>query len=417
MHHSKIISAIDIGTSKITTIIGQHFEQENRLNVVAVSSVPTLGFRKGQIINLEQASNTLTQSIESAERMAGFQISNAYVAIAANHIESVNSKGVVAISNQNGEISHDDIVRVVEAAKAITLPAGKEILHVIPRIYTVDGQEGIIDPVGMNGVRLETEAHLIIASTPAIKNIKKSLEEIGISINELIYAGLASAKAALTETEKELGVALVDIGGSITTITIFFEGSPIFSSVIPIGANNITNDLAIGLRFSLENAEKIKLQLSKIIENKKFEDEIELSHFGIIDEEKKKISIQTANTGIIKPRLEELFNLIMGHIQSSDLLKTIPAGIVLTGGGSLTVNAKEICSKIINLPVRIAQPPQVGGIIDEISNPAYCSSIGLLLNYLDDTRKFYNTSSRKNKVSFNGLFGKIKSIIRPLLPS
>ena len=417
MQHSKILSAIDIGTSKITTIIGQQFEQENRLNIVAVSSVPALGFRKGQIINLEQASATLTQSVESAERMAGFQINNAYVAIAANHIESVNSKGVVAISNPNGEISHDDIVRVVDAARAITLPTGKEILHVIPRIYTVDGQEGIVDPVGMNGVRLETEAHLIIASTPAIKNIKKSLEEIGISINELLYTGLASAKAALTDTEKELGVALVDIGGSITTITIFFEGSPVFSSVIPVGANNITNDLAIGLRFSLENAEKIKLQLNKIVENKKFEDEIELSHFGIIGEDKKKLSIQTAINGIIKPRLEEIFSLILGSIKNSDLLNSIPAGIVLTGGGSLTINAKEICSKIIPLPVRIAQPPQVGGIVDEILNPAYCSSIGLLLNYIDDTRKFHNTASKKSKVSFGSLFGKIKSIIRPLFPS
>jgi len=417
MHHSKILSAIDIGTSKITTIIGQQFEQENRLNIVAVSSVPALGFRKGQIINLEQASATLTQSVESAERMAGFQINNAYVAIAANHIESVNSKGVVAISNPNGEISHEDIVRVVDAARAITLPTGKEILHVIPRIYTVDGQEGIVDPVGMNGVRLETEAHLIIASTPAIKNIKKSLEEIGISINELLYTGLASAKAALTDTEKELGVALVDIGGSITTITIFFEGSPIFSSVIPVGANNITNDLAIGLRFSLENAEKIKLQLNKIVENKKFEDEIELSHFGVIGEEKKKLSIQTAINGIIKPRLEEIFNLILGYIQNSGSINSIPAGIVLTGGGSLTIHAKEICSKIIPLPVRIAQPPQVGGIVDEILNPAYCSSIGLLLNYIDDTRKFHNTASKKSKMSFGGLFGKIKSIIRPLFPS
>jgi len=416
MQHSKIISGIDIGTSKITTIIGQHFEQEDRFNIIAVSSIPAVGFRKGQIINLEQASATITQSVESAERMAGFQINNAFVSIAASHIESLNSKGVVAISSTAGEISHDDITRVIEAAKAITLPAGKEILHVIPRVYTVDGQEGIIDPIGMNGVRLELEAHLILASTPAIKNTKKCLEDIGIAINDLMYSGLAAAKSALTDTEKELGVALVDIGGSISTITIFHESSPSFSAVIPIGANNITNDIAIGLRFSLDNAEKIKIQLSKISENKKFEDEIELSHFGIIDEDKKKLSLQTTINGIIKPRLEEIFSVILNQIHSSGYYNLIPAGIVLTGGGALTINAKEICSKIIGLPVRISQPPQIGGIVDEILNPAYTSSIGLLLYFLEDNRKFNFPSIKKSGLSFSGLFGKVKNIFKPLLP-
>ena len=189
--HSKIINGIDIGTTKVTTIIGQYFENEDRFNVVAVSSIPSLGFRKGQIIDLEQASQTITQSIESAERMAGFQINNACVSIAANHIESINSKGVVAISAQNGEIELPDIERVIEAAKAISLPAGKEIIHVIPHIYTVDGQEGIIDPVGMNGIRLEVEAHIIVASSPAVKNLKKCFTDIGVDINSLVFSGLS----------------------------------------------------------------------------------------------------------------------------------------------------------------------------------------------------------------------------------
>lgn len=418
MQHSKIISGIDIGTSKITTIIGQYFENEDKFNIIAVSSIPSLGFRKGQIINLEQASQTITQSIESAERMAGFQINNACVSIAASHIESINSHGVVAISNPNGEIDQNDITRAIEAAKAISLPAGKEIIHVIPRIFTVDGQEGIVDPIGMNGVRLEVEAHIIIASTPAIKNLQRCLEEIGLKISSLVYSGLATAKAALTETEKELGVALVDIGGNITTITILNEGSPVFSSVIPIGANNITNDLAIGLRFSIEDAEKIKLKLDKINENKKFEDDVELSHFGIISEEKRKISLQTAINGIIKPRLEEIFNLIYDSIESSGFSKTIPAGIVLTGGGSQTINIKEICNKIIPLPFRIASPPKVGGIIDDILNPSYTSSIGLLMYCLKENQKDKTgiNSNKKKKISFDGIFGKIKSLVEPLLP-
>jgi cell division protein FtsA len=417
MQHSKIISGIDIGTSKVTTIIGQYFDTENRFNIIAVSSIPSLGFRKGQIINLEQASQTITKSIESAERMAGFQINSANVSISAPHIESINSHGVVAISNQNGEINAEDIVRVTEAAKAIALPTGKEIIHIIQRKFTVDGQEGVIDPIGMNGIRLEIEAHLILASSPALKNLKKAFEDIGIRIETLTYAGLSTATTALTETEKELGVALVDIGGSVTNITIFSEGSPIFSSVLPIGANNVTNDLAIGLRFSIEDAEKIKLKLAKMSESKKFEDEVELSHFDITNDEKRKISLQTAINGIIKPRLEEIFSLIYSQIESSSFHQAIPAGIVLTGGGALTVNAKEICSKIIPLPLRIAEPPKMGGIVDDILTPAYTSAIGLLMYNKDNIGKKGSTSGmKKSKISINGIVNKIKGLLEPILP-
>ncbi len=416
MQHSKIISGIDIGTSKVTTIIGQYFDAEDRFNVIAVSSIPSLGFRKGQIINLEQASNTITQSVESAERMAGFQINNSIISFSAPHIESINSHGVVAISNPNGEIEEIDITRVIEAAKAISLPSGKEILHVIPRKYTVDGQEGVIDPVGMNGIRLEIEANIIVASSPAIRNLKKCLEEIGISITSLVYSGLPAAKAALTDTEKELGVALVDIGGSITNIIIYSEGSPCYSAVLPVGANNVTNDLAIGLRFSLEEAEKIKLRLNKALENKKFENEVELSHFGINSDDKRKISITTAVNGIVKPRLEEMFNLVYTQIESSGFQNIIPAGIVLTGGGAQTVNARDVCSKTIPLPFRVGNPPKVGGIVDDIITPAFSSSVGLLMYSLDQNLKDNASPGKKNKVSFNGIFGRIKKMLEPLLP-
>jgi cell division protein FtsA len=415
MPHSKIISGIDIGTSKITTIIGQYLDTEDKFNIIAVSSIPALGFRKGQIINLEQASNTITQSIESAERMAGFQLNSSSVCISAPHIESINSHGVVAISNPNGEICQNDIDRVIEAAKAIAIPAGKEIIHIIPIRYTVDGQEGVIDPISMNGVRLEVEAHIILASSPSLKNLKKCLEDIGVKIDSLIYSGLATAKATLTETEKELGVALIDIGSNITTVTIFNEGAPVFSSVIPVGAGNITNDLAIGLRFSLEDAEKIKIRLGKLVETKKFEDEIPLSQFDINNDDNHKISIQTAVNGIIKPRVEEIFHLIYEQLENSGYHQKIPAGLVITGGGAQTVNLKEVCEKIIPLPLRISTPPKIGGIIDDILNPAYSSSIGLLM-FTNDNKKNNTNSAKKSNVSFNGLFDKIKKLIKPLLP-
>ena len=415
MPHSKIISGIDIGTSKITTIIGQYSDTEDKFNIIAVSSIPSLGFRKGQIVNLEQAASTIVQSIESAERMAGFQINSASVCLSAPYIESINSHGVVAISSPNNEIETADIDRVVEAAKAVAIPNGKEIIHIIPIRYTVDGQEGVIDPIGMNGVRLEVESHIIIASTPSLKNLKKCLEDIGIKIDQLVYSGLATAKSTLTETEKELGVALVDIGGSITTITIFNEGSPVYSSVIPVGGSNVTNDLAIGLRFSLEDAEKIKLRLNKVSESKKFEDEIDLSAFGLPADDKRKISLRTAVNGIINPRLEELFHLIYDKIEESGFHQTIPAGIVLTGGGAQTINIKEVCEKVIPLPLRIASPPKVGGIIDDIINPAYSSSIGLLM-FINENKKITPSSVKKPKLQVGALFGKIKKLIEPLMP-
>jgi cell division protein FtsA len=415
MPHSKIISGLDIGTSKITVIVSQYFETENRFNIVAVSSNPANGFRKGQIINLEEAGKTLTQTIESAERMAGFQINNIHIALASVYIESTNSHGVVAVSNQNGEISKEDVARVTEAAKAVTPPSGKEIIHIIPRKYTVDGQDGIIDPIGMSGTRLEVEAHIIFASTPALKNLFKCLDEIGITPESITYSGLTTTKAATTETEKELGVAIVDIGGSVTTLTIYQEGSPTYSSVTPIGANNVTNDLAIGLRLTIDQAEKIKLRLGRVVESKKYQDEIELSQFGITTDDNQKISLQTATSGIIKPRLEEIFHLIYQQIVDSGFSQSIPAGIVLTGGGALTIHAKDLCSKIIPLPLRIASPPKIGGLVEEILNPAFTSTIGLIL-YVKDNYQTQSGKIKNGKTNFGGIFAKLKHIIEPLLP-
>ena len=416
MPHSKIYNIIDIGSTKITTLVGQYFEAEDRFNIVAASSTPASGFRKGQIINLDQATVTLTQSIESAERMAGFQINQAYISFSAPQIQSQNSQGVVAISNSNGEISNYDIERVIDAAKAISLPSGMEIIQVIPRKYTVDGQDGVVNPIGMNGVRLEAETNLIIAPNTTTKNIYKCLEEAGIKVQSLIYSGLAAARSSLTETEIELGVALIDIGGNITTITIFYESAPYYCSVVPVGGVNVTNDLAIGLRLPLDEAEKIKQKLTKIFDDKKFEDDVDISRFGIDDNSKRKISVSTALNGIIRPRLEELASLINSELETNRLRQYIPAGIVITGGGSQTTNIKEIFTQIINLPVRLATLPTVGGLSDDILNPAYSSAIGLLRYSLEGNPIDQNTSSQRVKAPFTGILGRIKNLIEPLLP-
>lgn len=414
MQHSKVISVIDIGTFKITTIVGQYFEADQKINIVGSASIPALGFKKGQIINLEVASRTITESVESAERMAGVEINSAFISLTAPHIESLNSHGITAIGNQSGEIVNDDITRAVEAAKAVTLPTNKEIIHVIPRVFTVDGQEGVIDPVGMNGVRLEVEAHLILASTPALKNLNKCLEDIGIKTISLAYSGLTAAKACLTDTETELGVALVDIGGSNTTITLFSESSPLFSSCIPIGANNITADLAIGLRLPLSDSEKIKIRLAHFSEKRGFEDEIDLEQFGVKSDHNK-ISFSTTLNGIIKPRLNEIISLIWNEICSHGFQGQIPAGLVLTGGGAQTLEIKKIAGDLIPLPIRIGEPPKLGGIVDDITNPSFSSAIGTLL-FFADSKSIPKNSVRKISFSLNGIFGKIKNFLEPLLP-
>ncbi|MBU3935322.1 cell division protein FtsA [Patescibacteria group bacterium] len=414
MQHSKIIKGIDIGSSKVTTIIGQYFRNEDKFNVVAVSSMPSKGFRKGQIIDLETASQTIVKSVESAERMAGFQINDASVAISAPYIESLNSQGIVAVSNSGGEISENDVNRAIIAAKAITLPTGKEILHVIPRIFTVDGQEGITDPIGMTGVRLELEAHIILASSPALKNLEKCFNHMGLNITQLSYSGLSSAQSCLNPSEKELGVALVDIGGTTTNIIIYCQNSPAFSKVLPIGADNITNDLAIGLRLPIQDAENIKLGLKKIIKNKDFQDETDLSQFDIKTNSNRKISIQTAITGIIKPRLEEIFSMVYQQIENSGLQSSVPSGVVLTGGGSQTILTEELCEKNIPLPHRIANSPKVGGIIDNILTPSFTSSIGLLMYAQQQEQK--PDSASKSKLSFSSFTARIKNLLGPLLP-
>jgi cell division protein FtsA len=418
MSRSKIISAIDIGSTKITTIIAQHFPEEDRLNVVGVASEKSSGLRKGQIINIEQATETLTQCVDAAERMAGFQIDSALVAISAPHIESLNSQGVVAVASPGGEIQADDVTRVIEAAQAISLPSSREILHVIPRQFTVDGQEGVIDPVGMTGVRLEVEAHIISASSPAIKNLTKCINEVGINIESLIYSGLATAEAVLTKTERELGVVLADIGGTCTCLTIFNESSPSYCTVLPVGAVNITNDLAIGLRLSLEEAEKIKLKFPKLKKDElKDQKEISLNSAGISG--KRKIDLRTAIDGIVKPRVEEIFALIQEELKNSGYGGTTPAGIILTGGGSQTINIKTYCQKNIPLPVRIGTPRETGGLIDDILTPQYTSTIGLLyyhLNQEPNPKGPKGHSPKRKPLPLKGIFHKLTDIIKPLLP-
>ena len=389
MNEGKIVVGIDIGTSKIATLIAKVDEQ---VNVLGVSESPATGIRKGQIVDIDEAVVSINNSLEAAERMAGYSASHVIASIGGSHIESQNSRGVVAVTRPEGEISESDLTRVFDAAKAVSLPSSREIIHVLPRSYIVDGQEGIKDPIGMTGVRLEVDTHIISANLVSIKNMEKAFSNVGVDLDAVVFSGYASSLAVVSDTEKELGVVLVDIGAGTTDISLYTDGSVAYSSVIPIGAKHITNDLAIGLRISLESAEKIKLFLSnpakkqsKISEEgeeekheEKSTDEIDLSSLNL-SEELKKVSKKTLIDGIIRPRLNELFTMVGIEVKKSGFAGQTPAGIVITGGGAKTIGVSDAAKRILAMPVRAASPVNLKGIIDEIQDPSFSTAIGLAI--------------------------------------
>lgn len=433
MARDNTVSSIDIGTSKITTLIATTNE-EGFVNVIGTSTVPSKGLRKGQVVNIDEATSAISQSLESAERMAGTSATQAFVSVGGNHISSINSHGVVAVSEPEKEISIADVRRVIEAAKAVSLPSSREILHVLPRGYIVDGQEGVVDPIGMTGVRLEVDTHLVTGGATALRNLHKCVSELGVEVSGMVFNGLASAMASLSDTEKELGVILVDIGGGTTDVAVFVEGALSYSSVIPIGAINITKDLAAGLRISLESAEKIKLALGKPVkvlvmpepvDHHKMsktspEDELDLSGLGII-EEMKTVSRKTLVEGIIKPRLNEIFTMVGLEIKRSGFGGMTPSGVVITGGGAETVGAIESAKRNLAMPVHIGIPTKVSGLIDEIITPAYTTSVGLLLygaslKRSETSSGFGGLGKIGQRIQMKGIAGKMLDLVKSFLP-
>lgn len=437
MARDRTISSIDIGSSKITTLIAS-IGEDDAVNVLGVSTVQSHGLRKGQVVNIEDATASISKSLEAAERMAGTTVGMAYVSIGGNHITSLNSHGVVAVAEPEKEITPQDVARVIDAAKAVQLPSSREVLHVLPRGYIVDGQEGIVDPVGMTGVRLEVDTHLVTGGATAVRNHHKCVEELGVDIGDIVFGGLASSYASLTDTEKELGVVLVDVGGGTTDVAVFIEGALSYSSVIPVGAINITKDIAAGLRVSLESAEKIKIALSQTpktstmpeegMENEPHRkkpgdsqtDDIDLSHLGL-PEEMRSVSKKTLIDGIVRPRLNEIFTMVGLEIKRSGFGGMTPSGIVLTGGGALTVGAVEAARRNLAMPVHTALPGKISGLIDEIMSPAYATSVGLLLygaksGKNDIGRGFAGFAKFGGKLQIKGIAGKVIDLVKSFLP-
>lgn len=434
MSEGKIVVGVDIGTSKVVTVIAKVTDV---INVLGVSETKASGIKKGQIVDIEDAVTAINTSLEAAERMAGYSVSHVLVSISGSHIESQNSRGVVAVSTPQGEITKNDMDRVIDAAKAVSLPSTREIIHVLPRNYTVDGQEGIKDPIGMAGVRLEVDTHIITANTTALRNVEKALSQVGVDVDSAVFNGYAGSLAILSETEKELGVVLVDIGAGTTDIAIYVDGSLAYSSVLAIGARHITNDLAIGLRISLESAEKIKLYLSRTPQKRTMahleeeaerrkrtvaevmagKDEVDLSELQL-PEELRKVSHKTLVDGIIRPRLNEIFTMIGLEIKKSGYGGQTPSGVVITGGGARTAGATDSAKRILAMPVRIGVPTDLKGIIDEIQDTPFACVMGLI-SYGSQTDGFKTTHFGVSMPQISRSFGWIKkiiSIIKSLIP-
>lgn len=372
----RLIAGLDVGSSKIRTVVGTIDEKTQMPNVIGVGIAPSMGIRKGQVIDVEETINNITASLEDAERMAGEPVHHVFLGISGNHIESFNSKGVIAISHPGNEITEDDIDRVLEAAQAVAIPNNRRILRIIPKSFTVDEQKGIKYPVGMTGIRLEVDAHIVTGMVPAVRNIEKCVMQAGVDIDDLIPCALAAPEAVLSKRQKELGVMVVDIGSGATSVTVYEEGTTLHTATIPVGGESVTNDIAIGLRTSIDAAEKIKIEYGSCIPDEINDREmIDLSSLSKIDMQKvsKKHLVE-----IIEARYHEIFLLVKEELAKIHRDGMLPAGVVLTGAGVKIPGIIDLARETLNLPIQIGFPQNFEGVVDKIEDPAYATAIGLL---------------------------------------
>ena len=375
MDRETYLVGIDAGTTKVTTLIGE-VARGGEVNIIGYGISPSAGIRKGMVANIDQTVSSITASLEKAERLSGFEVHDVLVAVGGSHISSENSRGVVAVSGKR-EVSRDDIARATDAAKAVQVPSNRALLHVIPRGYIVDGQEGIKDPLGMSAIRLEVETHIVTGAATSIQNLSKCVTNANVAIDELVISSLAAAEATLTDTEKDLGVLVADIGGGTTDIAIFVDGAVLHSAVLPIGGINVTNDVAIGLRTSLNLAEEIKIKHGSA--NMGDVQPEELLNVAILGEGGGQTIQRRKLCEIIEARMAEIYSLIAEEVKRSGHAGMLPAGAVLTGGGARLAGAAELAREVLEMPVRVASPQGVGGLMDQLSNPAFSTAIGLLL--------------------------------------
>ncbi len=370
-----MIVGLDIGTSKVVGIVGKR-KMDGTIEVVGIGSHPSRGLKRGVVVNIETTVQAIQRAVEEAELMAGCRIHSVYAGIAGSHIKSLNSHGIVAIRDR--EVTQADIDRVIDAAQAVAIPADQKILHILPQEFVIDSQEGIKEPMGMSGVRLEAKVHLVTCAVNAAQNIEKCVRRCGLDVDDIILEQLASSHAILTEDEKELGVCVVDVGGGTTDIAVFTGGAIRHTAVIPIAGDQVTNDIAMALRTPTQNAEEIKIKYACALTQLAGADEtIKVPSVG--DRAPRDLSRQ-ALAEVVEPRYEELFTLVQSELRRSGFEDLIPAGIVITGGSSTMEGVVELAEEIFHMPVRLACPQAVSGMTEVVNNPIYATGVGLLIH-------------------------------------
>ena len=370
----QLLVGLDIGTSKVVAIVGE-VSEDGQVEVIGIGSNPSRGLKKGVVVNIESTVQSIQRAVEEAELMAGCEINTVYAGIAGNHVRSLNSHGIVAIRDK--EVSAGDVERVIDAARAVAIPADQKILHVLPQEFLIDSQEGIREPIGMSGVRLEAKVHLVTGAVSAAQNIVKCVQRCGLAVEDVVLEQLASSYSVLTEDEKELGVCIVDVGGGTTDIAVFCGGAIQHTAVIPIAGDQVTNDIAVSLRTPTQYAEELKIKYACALSQLANPDEtIEVPSVG--DRPSRRLARQTL-AEVVEPRYEELLSLIRDELRRSGFEELIAAGVVLTGGSAKMEGVVELAEEVFHMPVRLGVPQFVDGLADVVRNPIHATGVGLLL--------------------------------------
>ena len=397
-----MIVGLDIGTSKVATVVGE-VKEDNQIEIVGIGSHPSRGLKKGVVVNIESTVQSIQRSIEEAELMAGCQIHSVYTGIAGSHIRGMNSHGIVGIKDR--EVSKGDVERVIDAARAVAIPADQRVFQVMPQEFVIDQQEGIREPIGMSGVRLEAKVHLVTGAVSAAQNIIKCVHRCGLEVDDIILEQLASSCAVLTEDEKELGICFIDIGGGTTDVAVFTDGAIKHTAVIPIAGDQVTNDIAIAMRTPTQHAEEIKIKYACALRQlANPEDTIEVPSAG--GRESRRLSRQTL-AEIVEPRYEELLSLVLTELRRSGFSDLVAAGVVLTGGSSRMEGVVDLAEEIFHMPVRLGTPQYVTGLIDVVRNPIYSTGVGLLLFGFQNQNLSKDSSSKESGMV--GVFRKVRS--------
>lgn len=417
MASDQILVGLDVGTKTVRVVVGKREGEGVPPSIIGVGEAPSSGIRRGVIVDIEEAVSAISTSLEKTERMTGIPTEHAVVSVNGSHVSSLESHGVVAIARADGEITENDVVRVIDASQAIQIPTNREILHVIPKEFTVDGQVGIKDPVGMTGIRLEVDSQIIEASIPFIKNLTKCIMQAGIEIDDLVLAPLAAGQAVLTKRQKELGVVLIEMGAGTTGVVAFEESELLHASILPAGSDYITNDIAIGLRTAVDVAEIIKIEYGYASAQSVKKDEV--INLAKIDKNEEGQVSRHHVAEIIQARLEEIFGMVNKQLKSADRDGQLPAGAILTGEGAKLRGIVELAKKELRLPVQIGFPINISTIIDRVDDPAYATAVGLVLwadEYLTGSSSLSGMSKFAKKVLENASIERMRKFFKQFLP-